>query len=209
MEQRIARPGGPEDPRRWEAVSLPPEQVSASGEKTFTYEDYRRLPEGAPYQLVGGELILTPAPSTYHQIVAFNLGLALGNFVVSRQLGRVLFAPVDVYLAETESYQPDIIFISRERLGILEPERINGAPDLVMEILSPATAYYDLRKKFKVYERSGVKEYWIVDPGEKSVQLFVLKEGKLVLDQDREGTGEVTSRLLSGFSVALDSIFQA
>jgi Uma2 family endonuclease len=185
-----------------------PLQETAAGEKAYTYEDYRRLPEGAPYQLVGGELVLTPAPSTYHQIIAFNLGLALGNFVMTRQLGRVLFAPIDVYLAETETYQPDIIFISRERMDIMEPERINGAPDLVVEILSPATAYYDLRKKFKVYERCGVKEYWIVDPGERTVQVFVFKEGRFVLDQEVEGTGEVASRLLAGFTVTLESIFR-
>lgn len=190
-------------------MNLPLEECSASGKETYTYEDYRQLPEGAPYQLIGGELVLTPAPSPYHQIIAFNLGLALGNFVVSRKLGRVLFAPLDVYLTETETYQPDIIFISRDRMDIIEAERINGAPDLVVEILSPTTAYYDLRKKFRVYERYGVKEYWIVDPGEKSVQVFVLKEGRFVLDQEVEGTGEVSSRLLTGFTVALSNIFES
>ncbi|MGB9662845.1 MAG: Uma2 family endonuclease [Moorellaceae bacterium] len=190
-------------------MNLPLEECSASGKETYTYEDYRRLPEGAPYQLIGGELVLTPAPSPYHQIIAFNLGLALGNFVVSRKRGRVLFAPLDVYLTETETYQPDIIFISRDRMDIIEAERINGAPDLVVEILSPTTAYYDLRKKFRVYERYGVKEYWIVDPGEKSVQVFVLKEGRFVLDQEVEGTGEVSSRLLTGFTVALSNIFES
>ncbi|WP_334111266.1 Uma2 family endonuclease, partial [Thermodesulfitimonas autotrophica] len=95
------------------------------------------------------------------------------------------------------------------RLGIIEPERINGAPDLVVEILSPATAYYDLRKKFKVYERCGVKEYWIVDPEDKSVQVFTLKEGKFILDQEAEEKGEVASRVLEGFSITLESIFRA
>ncbi|WP_279233425.1 Uma2 family endonuclease [Desulfofundulus thermobenzoicus] len=92
-------------------------------------------------------------------------------------------------------------------MNIIEPRRINGAPDLVVEILSPATAYYDLRKKFKVYERCGVKEYWIVDPEEKSVQVFLLKEGRFVLDQEAERTGEIPSRVLSGFAICLESIF--
>jgi len=184
------------------------QEAAVTDDKIYTYADYRQLPEGAPYQLIGGELVLTPAPSTYHQTVAFNLGLQLGNFVVNNRRGKVLFAPIDVYLGETETYQPDIIFIARERMKIIEPQRINGAPDLVVEILSPATAYYDLRKKFKVYERCGVKEYWIVDPEEKSVQVFVPKDGKFVLDQEAEGTGEVSSHVLPGFTVRLESIFE-
>lgn len=173
-----------------------------------TYTDYCQLPEGAPYQLIGGEFILTPAPGTYHQVVLFNLAVEMGNFVRQAGLGRVLLAPVDVYLGETEAYQPDIIFVARERMGIIEPQRINGPPDLVVEILSPATAYYDLRKKFKVYERCGVREYWIVDPQEKSVQVFVPREGKFVLDQEAERTGQISSRVLAGFAVRLEAIFE-
>lgn len=184
------------------------EEVAAAGGKTYTYADYCKLPEGAPYQLIGGELVLTPAPSTYHQIVSVKLEFQMVAFVTRQNLGIVLHAPIDVYLGETETYQPDIIFIARERANIIEPQRINGAPDLVVEILSPATAYYDLRKKFKVYERCGVREYWIVDPEETSVQVFVLKEGRFVLDQETERTGEISSRVLSGFSVRLESIFE-
>lgn len=183
-------------------------EIAAAGEKKYTYADYCKLPEGAPYQLIGGELVVTPAPGTYHQTVLFNLGLEMGNFIRQGNLGRLLFAPVDVYLGETETYQPDIIFIARERMNIIEPQRINGAPDLVVEILSPATAYYDLRKKFKVYERCGVKEYWIVDPEEKSVQVFLHKESRFVPDQEAEQTGEISSRVLSGFTVRLESIFE-
>ncbi|MEW6171990.1 MAG: Uma2 family endonuclease [Bacillota bacterium] len=188
-------------------MNLSLQEIASTAEKTYTYEDYRKLPEGAPYQLVGGELVLTPAPGTYHQIISFNLGLAMGNIVVSKRLGRILFAPIDVYLEETETYQPDIIFIARERMEIIEPARINGAPDLVAEILSPTTAYYDLRKKYKVYEKCGVSEYWIVDPEEKSVQIFLLKEGKFALDQEAATQGTVTSRVIEGFTISLETIF--
>ncbi len=184
-----------------------PEVVSAR-EKIYTHEDYQSLPEGAPYQLIGGELILTPAPSIYHQIISGRLEFQVRAFVSRQNLGLVLYAPVDVCLGETETYQPDILFISKERMGIVESARINGAPDLVVEILSPATAYYDLRKKFKIYERYGVKEYWIVDPEDKSVQVFILKDGKFTLDQEMGKTGTVSSRLLSGFTVRLVSIFE-
>ncbi|MDI6631248.1 MAG: Uma2 family endonuclease [Bacillota bacterium] len=188
-------------------MSLQFQEIASTTEKTCTYEDYRKLPEGAPYQLIGGELVLTPAPGTYHQIIAMKLGVQMANFVSGKERGMVLFAPVDVYLEETETYQPDIIFIARERMEIIEPARISGAPDLVVEILSPTTAYYDLRKKYKVYERTGVKEYWIVDPEEKSVQVFLPKEGKFILDQEVAGQGVVSSRILEGFTVSLESIF--
>ncbi|MBC7347003.1 MAG: Uma2 family endonuclease [Clostridia bacterium] len=188
-------------------MSLPIHELAATGKKTYTYKDYAALPEGAPYQLIEGELVLTPAPGTYHQVVSMKLELKMAGYVLERNLGLVLDAPVDVYLGETETYQPDLIFISRERLAIVEPARINGAPDLVVEILSPATAYYDLRKKFRVYERCGVREYWVVDPEEKAVEVYALKEGKFELAQRAEGSGQVFSGVIEGFAVSLESIF--
>lgn len=152
--------------------------------------------------------MMTPAPSIYHQIISGRLEFQLRSFVAGQNLGLILDAPVDVCLGEAETYQPDILFIAKERMEIVEPARINGAPDLVVEILSPATAYYDLRKKFKVYERYGVKEHWIVDPEDKSVQVFIHQDGKLVLDQEAGAAGEVSSRLLSGFTVRLAGIFE-
>lgn len=188
-------------------MSLPGQELAATGKKTYTYKDYAALPEGAPYQLIGGELVLTPVPGTYHQVVSMKLGLKMAGYVLERNLGLVLDAPVDVYLGETETYQPDLIFISRERLPIVEPARINGAPDLVVEILSPATAYYDLRRKFRVYERCGVREYWVVDPEEKAVEVYALKEGKFELAQRAEGAGQVSSGVIEGFTVSVESIF--
>lgn len=181
-------------------------ELSADRER-FTYEDYCRLPEGSPYQLIGGELVMTPSPTPYHQLVSGKLQLQMAGFVFEKRLGIVLDAPVDVYLAETETYQPDLIFISDERLAIVEETRINGAPDLVVEILSPGTGYYDLRSKYKVYEKSGVREYWIVDPQNKSVQVFCLREGKFTLDQEAEQQGTVKSRVIAGLEVQVGSIF--
>ncbi|WP_027718487.1 Uma2 family endonuclease [Desulfovirgula thermocuniculi] len=183
-----------------------PAATAAAG-AVYTYEDYRKLPEGSPYQLIGGKLVMTPAPSPYHQIVAANLGFLLMKHCRENNLGLVLFSPVDVYLEETETYQPDVIFITKERKSIVHKEKINGAPDLVVEVLSPHTAYYDLRKKFRAYERHGVKEYWIVDPEEESVEIFVLREGGFHLDQREEKEGRVYSRVAEGFSVAVEEIF--
>ena len=181
--------------------------AAAAARNRYTYEDYCRLPEGAPYQLIGGELVMTPSPTPYHQMVSMKLELQMAGFVLEKGLGIVLHAPIDVYLEESETYQPDIIYISNERLGIIEEKRINGAPDLVVEILSPATGYYDLRTKFRAYEKSGVREYWIVDPQTRTVQVFLRGEEKFVLDQEAEQQGTVRSRVIAGLEIRVESIF--
>jgi len=173
----------------------------------YTYEDYAKLPEGPRYQLIGGDLVLAPSPTPYHQDVSWNINHLIGGFVLAHDLGIVRYAPLDVYLNEKETYQPDIIFIARNRLGIKGKKKIEGAPDLVVEILSPSTAYDDLTTKFKNYEKYGVKEYWVVDPGAKSVEIFVAASGRLLSDQRVAGQGTVVSKVLAGFTVDLDSLF--
>jgi Uma2 family endonuclease len=172
-----------------------------------TYAEYARLPEGASYQLLDGDLVPMPSPSPYHQALSMNLAMALIAFVRHHQLGQLLAAPMDVYLSETDTVQPDLLYIAAPRLGIIGASRIEGPPDLVVEILSPATAYYDLRYKKRLYERTGVQEYWIVDPEERSIEVYTLQHGRYVL-YDRRETGEtLTSPLLPGFSVDLGQVF--
>jgi len=175
--------------------------------KQYTYEDYEKLPEGAPYQLIGGELIMTPSPVPYHQIVSRRIEFELLKFVEDRKLGEVIDAPMDVYLSETETYQPDIIFISNERMNIIGEKKIESAPDLVIEILSESTAYYDLRHKKRVYEKSGVKEYWIADPMEKSIEVYENVNGEFKIYSQAMEKGRVNSKLLEGFGVELEKIF--
>lgn len=181
---------------------------SVTTQKKYKYEDYRKLPEGAPYQLIGGELIMVPSPTPFHQAVSRNLAIALFQHVHEKGIGRVYYAPIDVYLGEEETYQPDLVFISNERLNIIGKEKVEGAPDLVIEILSPSTAYYDIRKKYRKYEEQGVREYWIVDPEEKSVEVCV-NEGKVFKQvQSAVGRGMVSSRILEGFEISLDDVFR-
>ncbi len=175
--------------------------------KQYTYEDYERLPEGAPYQLIGGELIMVPSPVPYHQIISRRIGFELWKYIEEKKLGEVLYAPIDVYLSETETYQPDIIFISNERMNIIGEKKIESAPDLVVEILSESTAYYDLRHKKRIYESSGVKEYWIVDPMEKSIEVYENINGEFKLYSETQKTGRVGSILLEGFGVELEKVF--
>src|SRR3990172_3778761 len=119
-----------------------PTTLPIEKKKTYTYEDYAKLPEGAPYQLIGGELILTPSRTPYHQIILGRIGLKLATFIEGRGLGKVYLGPVDVYFSETDTYPPDIIFIAKDRLDIIGERKIEGPPDLVTEILLPETAFY-------------------------------------------------------------------
>src|SRR3990172_6216810 len=113
--------------------------------QAFTYQDYLDMPDDVKrYQVIDGDLIMTPAPTTAHQFVSGNLAMELRQYVKKNNLGFVLCAPTDVVLDDTNVFQPDILFISNERKSIIKHENIQGAPDLIIEILSPATGYYDL-----------------------------------------------------------------
>jgi len=177
-----------------------------SKKKAATYQDYRKLPEGAPYQLVGGALVLTPSPTPFHQIVSKRLQRALLE-LQDQGLGMVLDAPIDVYLSETETYQPDLLFIAKNRMGIIGKSRIEGAPDLVMEILSPATAYYDLKHKMRVYGEKGVREYWIVDPGEKSIEIFENRKGSYAPLRQASERGTICSGIFPSLKVGITAVF--
>jgi Uma2 family endonuclease len=153
--------------------------------KKKTYADYAKLPEKAPIQLINGEFVESPAPTINHQTVIKVLFRAADE--LERQgKGTAFFAPVDVYLRETETYQPDVVFISNNRSAIIGEKKIEGAPDIVMEILSPSTAYYDLRHKKQVYGETGVLEYWIVDPMERTVEVFTNRDGEFCLAEEMQ-----------------------
>ena len=173
-----------------------------------TIKDYKLLPEGAPYQLIEGELVMTPSPTTFHQIILGNLNEKIRAFVKEKGAGLVLFAPIDIYLDDENVFQPDIVFISKQRRDIIKDDGIHGAPDMVIEILSPSTAYYDIKKKYKIYEKFRVKEYWIVDPEMKGVELFSLTEqSKFLLSAGLSEQGTVKSGILNGFEITLEEIF--
>ncbi len=179
--------------------------MPAVKEKKQTIKDYKLLPEGAPYQLIEGELIMTPAPNPRHQFISGNLFEKIRQF--TRGLGVVFYSPVDIYLSEENAFQPDIVFISGERRHIIKEDGIYGAPELVIEILSPSTAYYDIKKKFRVYEKSGVREYWIVDPEMNTVEIYFNEDGHFSLKAKLENKGEIESFILKGLRLTLEEIF--
>ncbi|CAB1083988.1 restriction endonuclease [Alkalispirochaeta odontotermitis] len=175
--------------------------------KSYTYEDYVSLPEGSPYQLIGGDLIMVPAPAPYHQRISRKIEFLLLQYVENNDLGEIFYSPIDVYFSEEDTFQPDIIFILKERSGIIGETKIEGAPDLVIEILSPSTAYYDLGRKYMVYEKAGVKEYWLIHPDRKAVEVYINSGEKFQLSHTAEESGIVKSKLLDGFTAKLEDIF--
>jgi len=173
----------------------------------YTYDDYLKTPDDKKYELIEGELIMTPSPGTYHQWISKNIEYELESFVRREKAGRIFDAPYDVHLDNSNVFQPDIMFISKERLSIIGEKNVQGAPDLVVEILSESTAYNDLRKKKKLYAKFGVLEYWIVDPGEKSVEIYSLEGKEFNLSSRFSMNDNLESPLLSGLKIELSSVF--
>ncbi|RKX75934.1 MAG: Uma2 family endonuclease [Spirochaetes bacterium] len=173
----------------------------------YTYKDYAKLPEGAPYQLIGGDLVKSPSPVPYHQGLAGRFHLLFAE-LEKKGKGKVFFSPIDVYLGETETYQPDLIFICSDRLHIIGDKKIEGPPDIVVEILSPSNAYYDLRHKKDVYEHTGVKEYWVVDPPEKRVEVYVNSANGFTISARADEKGTVASVLFPEIVVSLEELFR-
>lgn len=150
--------------------------MSSARLEPLTLEDYRSMPETGPrYQLIEGELYMAPAPNRYHQEISFNLALVIGNYLEKRPIGKVFCAPFDVYLDQVNAHQPDLVFVSKEN-DILTDAGAEGAPDFLVEILSPKTAYLDKKAKRRVYARSGVKELWIIDPDLKTISVYFLQK---------------------------------
>ena len=174
----------------------------------WTYADYAALPDdGNRYEIIAGVLYTTPAPGAGHQSVSARLVTFLVTHVEFAGLGRVFAAPVDVELAPDTVVQPDIVVILSANLDRITPSRIIGAPDLVVEILSPGTAGYDRREKQDAYARSGVGEYWIVDPGAQSVELLSLDQGGYRSHGVFRGQARLPSSVVT-LPVPIDRIYQ-
>ena len=141
----------------------------------LTYEDYCQLPDDRNrYEIIDGVLYVSPAPSEKHQRSVGGLYEQVGPHVRRNGLGRMYVAPLDIVFANNSVVQPDLVFISRERLEILTEANVQGAPDLAVEVLSPSTRSYDLRQKWEAYARFGVRYYWLVDPVAQTIEAYEL-----------------------------------
>ena len=149
-----------------------------SGERgTLTYRDYEALPaDGRLYELHDGALSVTPAPGTRQQRVSSALNSVLKRHVTARGLGEVLYAPVDVILADSTIVQPDLVYLDSTRAHLVSERGIEGPPTLVVEILSPHTTSIDRSTKRRLYAWFGVPHYWIVDPESRTIEAYALVE---------------------------------
>ncbi len=183
---------------------------AASRPAPRTIAEYLAMPEGPPYyQFIHGMVKKMASPTRKHQETLGELFLLMRLFVKQHRLGKVFMAPLDVYFDEKNYVQPDILFVSHERAHILQT-RIKGAPDLIVEILSPSNIADDVVDKKALYESFGVHEYWIVNPMTESIEVWANGEnGFVCVSRAENGTGSVESRLLQGFSVDVASIFAA
>lgn len=177
----------------------------------FNYQDYLQLPEDKRYEIIDGDLFMVPSPNEAHQRILLTLTTILLNYIKKNKLGYIYCAPFDVLFSEEDIVQPDIIFVSDKNKKIITKDNIQGAPDLLVEILSPGTSKRDLGIKKKLYAKNGVREYWIVDLAQETVEVLNLKEGEFLGKSYNTGVAGQTSRLSSsvihGFDIDIKEIF--
>ena len=177
----------------------------------LTYEDYLLIPEdGKRHEIIGGEHYVSAAPFIRHQRIVLRLAILLGSFIRSQHLGELLTAPTDVILSPHDIVQPDLLFISNERGSIVTEKNIQGAPDLVIEILSNSTRRLDEVLKRQAYEQFGAREYWICDPTRKTAQVWErTTEGlrRRALLSAAAG-GVLATALLPGLEIPLAEVFE-
>ena len=179
----------------------------------LTYDDFVLFPDdGKRHELIDGEHCVTPSPNTKHQRVLLNLVVVIGGWLEAHPVGHLFCAPYDVIFSEFDVVEPDILYLSNERAAeVITPQHVRGAPELIVEIASPGTRKRDETIKRRLYERSGVSEYWVVDPELDLVRVY---------RREREGFGRadelsvdaadiLATPLLPGLSLPLTRIFRA
>lgn len=174
---------------------------------TLTYEDYLKTPDDERWELLRGELLMVPSPSFAHQKIAGRLFSLLDMFVDEKALGDVIIAPFDVVLSPTNVLQPDVLFVSNSQTSIITDANAQGAPALVIEIISPSSGTRDRETKRNIYAEHGVGEYWIVDPDARTISVLSL-DGKELREVGRYTSGDtLSSPTLPGLALDPESIF--
>jgi Uma2 family endonuclease len=172
----------------------------------FTYDDLADTPDdGNRYEIINGELLVSPSPSAKHQRVLNRLNIRMSAFVDVHQLGEVFIAPLDVIVSPYNVVQPDLFFIARHRLVNMVGRAITGAPDLAVEVLSPHSRMIDLVRKRAMYATAGVQEYWAVDSRHRTVTVFTLVNGQYEVVEARGGFAR--SLVLPGFEINIAELF--
>jgi Uma2 family endonuclease len=181
----------------------------ATATDKWTYERYlRETAEGEYFTIIAGEKIMSPSPTSYHQDILGNLYTLLRAWVRQTRAGKVKLAPFDVILAEDEVTQPDLMIVLTPNLSRLAERNVKGAPDLVVEILSPGSVRLDRERRRVLYARHGVPEYWIVSPGERTVEVLRLQGDHYDLAGLYEEGDVLQSPMLTHFTCTVKDIFE-
>ena len=177
----------------------------------LTYDDFLLFPDdGLRHELIDGEHYVTPSPNLDHQRISGRLYLAIGNYLQAHPTGEIVYAPFDVVFSRHDVVEPDLLYLSNERASrVVTQTSVHGAPNLIIEILSKSTRRRDRTIKQRLYERSAVDEYWMVDPVTASIRILRQRAGRFAAAADlRADAGDVlTTPLLPEFTVPLAEIF--
>ncbi|MFT5130712.1 MAG: Uma2 family endonuclease [Rhodothermales bacterium] len=180
--------------------------ATVAADLLLTVADYLSMPEGGPrYELIEGDLIMAPAPNSEHQTISTELVFFLRTYV-RQHGGRVFHAPFDVYLDDHNVLQPDVIWISSDRVSRISMRGLEGAPDLVVEILSESTKIRDKNVKLKLYRRFGVREYWLVDPTTHTIEIHCFQHDNRV--RTLAGDEAIVSPVLPGFEMSVTELIR-
>jgi Uma2 family endonuclease len=178
----------------------------------LTYDDFLLFPDdGQRHELIDGEHYVTPSPNTRHQRVSGNLFLMIGSWLEEHTIGRLFYAPYDVVFSNFDVVEPDLLYLSNERMAeVVTPQHVRGAPEIVVEIGSPGTRKRDETIKKRLYERSGVSEYWVVDPELDVVRVYRQGEEGFgrAIELSSEADDTLTTTLLRGLEIPLRRIFR-
>jgi Uma2 family endonuclease len=183
----------------------------ASPRMKLTYDDFLLFPDdGKRHELIDGEHYVTPSPNTKHQVISGNIYFAIRSWLEVHPIGRIYYAPFDIVFTRFDVVEPDLLYISNERAReILTDKHVSGAPDIVVEIGSPSTRQRDETIKRRLYDRSGVAEYWIVDPEIDTIRIFRREHEPFAkpIELSREAGDTLTTPLLAGLVIQLDMVF--
>lgn len=175
----------------------------------FTYDDYIALPDDAKrYEIIEGEVSMTPAPSPRHQEIQLRLSSALFFHVNKHSLGTVLTSPIDLVLSMVDVVQPDVLFVARERSHIIAKKNLVGIPNLIVEILSPSSTTRDQKEKLNLYQRYGLPEYWIVNPDSQIIEVYLAAANRLEKVETLKTGEELHARQIPGLVLELTEIFK-
>lgn len=178
--------------------------------KLLTYEDYVKLtpPDSGNFELLNGRIFFMASPTPTHQEISSLLNTYLGIYIISNKLGKLFAAPMDVLFTPHDTFQPDLLFITKDRLSIIVENKIEGTPDLVVEILSPSNDTNEMSYKKHIYGSTGVKEYWLINVEKQTLTLYKQIDNELRWQKDIQKNELLQSEIITGFELDLSKIFE-